>query len=340
MTPRLRFALYPALLALSGRAFAQAQNPAQAVSDELNLRYADGIVAIAEDKVITVDDVQREIAPYIPQFQRESKSEQEFNRKVETQEDDIIQNLIDRALIVKEFHKKKDGEKEEKKIPESFIDNAVAQDLSEKFDNDRSKFYAYLRGKGETIKDYRRDVEEDIIYDYMRGQQRRSQTVVSPVRIEQFYKENKDQFYQEDSAHVRMIQFSRHEGDTDATLRSKGELVLARMRAGEKFEDIAKDVSEDLHHNRGSDWSWMTRGNMNSAFVDQVFALKKGESTPPIVTQDGCFIFYVEDRKYAGIQALDQVRPQIEKMLQAQMTNDANERWLERLRRNGYVKHF
>jgi peptidyl-prolyl cis-trans isomerase SurA len=164
--------------------------------------------------------------------------------------------------------------------------------------------------------------------------------VVSPVRIEQYYKENKDQFYQEDAVHVRMIQFSRHEGDTDDSLMSKGRLVLARLRDGERFEDIAREVSEDLHHSRGSDWSWMTRTNMNATFTDQVFALKKGEVTEPIITPDGCFIFYAEDRRYAGIQPLDQVRDQIEHLLVTQMSNDARERWLERLRRDGYVKRF
>ena len=39
--------------------------------DNLNLRYANGIVAIAEDKIITVDDVRREIGPLIGEIQRQ-----------------------------------------------------------------------------------------------------------------------------------------------------------------------------------------------------------------------------------------------------------------------------
>jgi peptidyl-prolyl cis-trans isomerase SurA len=84
----------------------------------------------------------------------------------------------------------------------------------------------------------------------------------------------------------------------------------------------------------------MTRSSMNSQFADQVFALQKGEVTTPILTPDGCFIFFVEDRKYAGIQPLGQVRGEIERRLAVQMSNDSRQRWLERLRREGYVKHF
>ena len=136
--------------------------------DGLNLKFADGIVAIAEDKVFTVDDVRREISPFIQQIQREAHSQEEFNQKLESLEDSIIQQLIDRVLIIKEFHKD-----EKRRIPESFVDNDIARRLNDQFDNDRSKFLAYLRAKGETLRDYRKDVEEDIIYKYERQQQSR-----------------------------------------------------------------------------------------------------------------------------------------------------------------------
>jgi len=303
--------------------------------DGLNLKFADGIVAIAEDKVFTVDDVRREISPFIQQIQREAHSQEEFNQKLESLEDSIIQQLIDRVLIIKEFHKD-----EKRRIPESFVDNDMARRLNDQFDNDRSKFLAYLRAKGETLRDYRKDVEEDIIYQYMRQQQEKTQSVVSPVRIEQFYKENKDQFYQEDQVHMRMIQLTRNNGETDAQLRTKADAILARLRTGEKFEDLAKQFSEDIRRSKGSDYGLKKRGDIKPEFSEPLFALKKGETTAPIITPDGCFILYVEDRIYAGIQPLAAVRPQIENMLTTQMTNAAEERWLERLRRDGYVKHF
>jgi peptidyl-prolyl cis-trans isomerase SurA len=320
-----------ALLAVA-RASAQ---PTPAVADNLDLRFADGIVAIAEDKVITVDDVRREIAPLIPQIQREAHSQDEFNQKLEQLQDSVIQQLIDRVLIIKEFRKD-----DKKHIPDSFIDNRIADILSEQFDNDRSKFLAYLRAKGETMKDYRKEVEEDIIYHYMQQQQRKSESIVSPVRIEQFYKENKDQFYQEDTVHLRLIQLTRGNGSNDIQLRERAIALLARFSAGEKFEDLAKEYSEDSRRDKGGDWGWQKRTDLKSEFSDPVFALKKGQVTEPITTPDGCFLLFVEDRKYAGIQPLDQVREQIERILMTQMTQVSMEHWLERLRRNGYVKHF
>jgi peptidyl-prolyl cis-trans isomerase SurA len=335
-SPRAVFALLFALVALSAGSLAraQAETPA-APQDNLDLRFANGIAAIAEDKVITVDEIRREIAPLVPQIRREARNEKEFNEKLEALHDDIIQNLIDRVLIVKEFRKD-----EKKRIPESYVDNHLSEIIITQFDNDRSKFLAYLRGKGQTIREYRKEVEEDIIYNYMRQQQRKSQSIVSPVKVETFYNENKDKFFQEDSVHLRMIQFRRESGETDESLRAKALSAINRVRSGEAFAEIAKEVSQEARRTKGGDWGWIKRSDLKPELSEPVFALKKGEVTEPIIMQEGAFLMYVEDRKYAGVQPINEVRPQIEQILVQQMARASTEHWLERLRRNGYVKHY
>lgn len=303
--------------------------------DGLNMRFANGIAAIAEDKVITVDDVRREISPLIPQLQKEARNEKEFNERLESMQDEIIQNLIDKVLIVKDF--KKD---EKKRIPESFVDTQIANTLNEQFEGDRSKFLAYLHSRGTTLRDYRKEVEEDIIYNYMRHQQRKSQSVVSPVRIETFYKENKERFYREDGVHLRLIQFSRSNGESDSELNTKAAEVVARLSRGEKFEDLAKEYSQDSRRSKGGDWGWQKRSDLKPEFSEPLFTLKAGETSNPIMLPEGCFILFVQERKYAGIQPISEVREDIERVLVQQMAHVSEERWLERLRRNGYVKHY
>ena len=312
-----------------------------AVNDSLELRFSNGIVAIVEDKIITVDDVHREIAPLVSTLQKESRNEKEFNEKLEALQDDIIQNLIDRVLIVKDINKPKDGdEKNKRQVPASIIDNQIAEIQITQFDGDRSKFLAYLHSRGMTLREYRKEVEEDIIYNYMRQQQRKSQSIVSPVKVETYYKENKDRFYQEDSALLRVIQFTRPSGETDALLRAKAEAVLAKFRGGEPFAELARQYSQDTRRNKGGDWGWTKRSDIRKEFSDILFNLKKGEVSEPIIIPEGCFLLYVEDRKFAGIQPIDDVRDEIERILVQQMTRQSQERWLERLRRNGYVKMF
>src|SRR5688572_3856235 len=265
-----------ALFAAAGAVFAavgsaQAQT-AGAAGDNLNQRYANGIVAIAEEKVITVDDVRREIGPLVSEIQRTSRNEQEFNEKLEALQEDVIQNLIDRVLIVKEFYKD-----EKRKVPASYIDNQLAETIITQFDGDRSKYLAYLRSRGISQKEYRRELEEDMIYSYMRQQQSKSGSTISPVRIEDFYNENKERFNQEDSVHLRLIQISRAPEDTDDTLRTKADKVMAELSTGAEFGDLARKYSQDSRKTKGGDWGWQRRSDLRKEFSDVIFALKKGE---------------------------------------------------------------
>jgi len=337
-----RVAAASASLLLASTLCLRAQTkPASSPKDGLDLRFADGIVAIVEDKIITVDDIRRDIGPLVPTLQKEARNEKEFNDKIEALQDDIIQNRIDRVLIVKEFNKPKDGdEKNKRQVPASIIDNQIAEIQITQFDGDRSKFLAYLRSRGLTLREFRKEQEEDIIYNYMRQQQHKSQSVVSPVKVETYYKENKDRFYQEDSALLRVIQFTRGSADNDAMLRAKAQAVVAKFHAGDSFAELARQFSQDTRRNKGGDWGWTKRSDMRKEFSDVLFNLKKGEVSEPIITPEGSFLLYVEDRKFAGIQSLDEVRDEIERILAQQMTRQSQERWLERLRRNGYVKTF
>ncbi len=329
------------LLALAPAAFLPAQTPAPAgpstdpVAQNLNLRFANGIVAVAEEKIITVADVMQYIGPLLPQLRNEARNEKEFQERLEQLQDSAIQDLIDRVLIVKEFRKD-----EKRQIPIQYIDNALADEIAERFEGDRSKFLAYLRAKGQTVRDYRKEIEENIIFQYMQGQQRKSQSVVSPVRIETYYNENKDRFYREDEVHLRLIQLTRTETETDASLLEQGNMIVARIKAGEKFEDLAKQFSKDLKRSKGGDWGWLKRSDFRKEFSEVAFNLKKGEASEPLLLPEGAFILYAEDRRFAGIQPIDEVRDQIERVLIQQMSRASQERWLERLRRNGYVKYY
>lgn len=316
---------------------AQLLEPPTATSqaDNLAQRFANGVVAVAEDKVITVDDLRREIGPRVPALQRSARNEKEFNEKLESLQDEIIQEMIDRILIVKEF--KKD---DKRTVPSSYINNAIAEEQISRFESDRSKFLAYLRNSGLTYRDYRRKVEDDMIYNYMRSQQRKSSNVVSPARVESFYNENKDRFQQEDQVHMRLLSLTRLPTETDETLLSRVQKVVDRFKAGEKFEDLARELSQDAKRAKGGDWGWQPRADLKAEFSKPLFELAKGEATAPILAPEAVYLLYVEDRKFAGLEPLADVREQIERILSNQIARESEARWLERLRRNAYVKIY
>lgn len=257
-------------------------------TDRLDVLFPTGVAATVGDRAITVADIRREVAPLIPSLQRDARTQDEFNQKVSRLQNSVIGDLIGRFVLIKKFHDHREGENA-KAIPESFIDNRIADTISTQFDNDRAKFLANLRDRGLTIRNYRKQVEEDIIYHYMRSPERNAD---GKAKEKKAAEERTGP-----QVHLRIIQLSRATEETDATLLVRANAVLARFRNGESFESLAKEFSADPRKDRGGDWGWQRPENLKAQFRDALFALKKGEASTPFVLKEGCFLLYAEDRK-------------------------------------------
>jgi peptidyl-prolyl cis-trans isomerase C len=66
--------------------------------------------------------------------------------------------------------------------------------------------------------------------------------------------------------------------------------VLERLRKGEKFANIAKELSTCPSGKRGGDLGTFSRGKMVKEFEACAFALQKGQTSPPIKTKFGYHI--------------------------------------------------
>ena len=66
--------------------------------------------------------------------------------------------------------------------------------------------------------------------------------------------------------------------------------IVERLNKGEKFTNIAKEVSLCPSGKRGGDLGTFTRGKMVKEFDTAAFALQKGQTSPIIKTKFGYHI--------------------------------------------------
>ena len=98
--------------------------------------------------------------------------------------------------------------------------------------------------------------------------------------------------------------------------------VMARLERGEKFEEIAKQVSLDGSRDYGGDLGYFTAAEMVPAFSKAVFAMEKGEVSKPIKTDFGWHIIRLEDVQAGGAQPFDQVKSPIRLVLLRKAVQD------------------
>lgn len=88
--------------------------------------------------------------------------------------------------------------------------------------------------------------------------------------------------------------------------------LIKKIKAGAKFDEIAKANSIDGSKTQGGDLGWFTLARMVKPFSDAVKGLKKGEMTPePVQTQFGWHIIRLEDTREVTPPPFEQVREQL-----------------------------
>lgn len=306
-----------------------------AAYDEWEERYSNGVAAIAEGRIITKEELRVEMAPIIPQIMRESRSIQEFNARVSQLAREILQNKIDRILIVNEFNSD-----DKLFIPKSIFENEFDKMLIEDYDGDRRKLFDYLKSQNKTILQYKREMREDIIVSVMRGENRRSLAEVSPEQIEAFYRENKMDFYMEAGVHLRQIQLAPYANETEDVLMQNAEKIIAEFHSGVSFADLARRYSQDDMRRRGGDWGWIKKTDIRKELSDAAFSLEPGEISQPVKLGTRIYLLYLEEKREEMIQPLTEVRDVIESILSNRLGRQNQQRWMDRIRANGYVKYF
>ncbi|MBL9212768.1 MAG: peptidylprolyl isomerase [Opitutaceae bacterium] len=254
--------------------------------DRLDVLFPNGVVAAVADRTITVADVRRYIAPVVPKLQQDARTQEEFNGKLAVLQNSAVRDLVTRTLLIRQFHDRKEGE-EPRQVAAEQVDTYVADLIAERFGGDRSKFLAHLKARGQTQRDHRQEIEEEIIYNYMRAQERKASGTVArptPARDPR-------------TIHLRIIQLTRAEGETDAALLEKANAILARFRNGERFEHLAREFDQSGRRERGGDWGWQGPADLRAEYRDAVLALQKGTVSAPIVVREACLLLYAEDRR-------------------------------------------
>ncbi len=116
-----------------------------------------------------------------------------------------------------------------------------------------------------------------------------------------------------------------HEARFSRPERRKIQYALLRVKAGEDFGKLAKEISEDTATaGQGGELGFVGKGEMVPQFEEGVFALKKGEVSPqPVRTPFGYHAIKVLDVQDAGVQPFREVAPKIKEKLGAERSERA-----------------
>jgi peptidyl-prolyl cis-trans isomerase D len=229
-------------------------------------------------------------------------------------------------------------------------------EVRDKFEKDNTKVkfdYAVLR-KDDILKTlHPTDTELKAFYDHNKAtynnsipEQRKikyvvidtdklqGQAQVSQQDLQSYYDQHRDEYRAPEQVNVRQIliktPLSGPDGKVDQKgvddARKKADDVLKQLKAGAKFEDLAKKYSEDPSSKDGGSVGWVSRGGFPVPEVDKAaFSLPKGGTSDVINAGYAFVILRVDDKQDAHVKTLAEVKDQIAPALKQQKAQQAAE---------------
>jgi foldase protein PrsA len=153
---------------------------------------------------------------------------------------------------------------------------------------------------------------------------------VSDADVKAFFAKNHAQFDQPEQVEARHILLA-DEGTA--------KVVEAKLKAGGKFADLAKQYSKDpASAVNGGELGFFARGKMVPAFSDAAFALPVGAISAPVKSPFGWHIINVEARKPAVIATLASSQAQIKDTLTQQAEQQQIQPFMAALRAKANIQ--
>src|SRR6266478_3548182 len=176
--------------------FGLALSPLCCAAFAAELEVVDGIAGVVNGDVITYSEVRGLSAPR-EKLLRSQYTGDELVAKIKEARQAALQDLIDRELVLQAF-------KEEKfQIPDYVVEERVHEIIREGFGGDRNTFIKTLEAQNYTLGEFKKMELDRIIVSAMRGKNVKVNTIISPARVDDYYKKHIDQFTAKEEVKLR-----------------------------------------------------------------------------------------------------------------------------------------
>lgn len=162
----------------------------------------------------------------------------------------------------------------------------------------------------------------NLVIDHLLREKLFSQMTVPEEKLREYYEQHRDEFTRPEAVRIRQIV-------TDT--KEKAEEILKRLKQGENFARVARDLSLAPDRKQGGDLGFVPRGSFPKEF-EICFDLKVGELSPIVSSLYGFHIFKVVEKRSQEQVPFDEVKGQIEEWLKEKAREEAFDNYYKNLK--------
>lgn len=247
----------------------------------------------------------------------------------------VLDSLISRELL------KQQSQKLGIKVSDAEV-AAQVDALKKRFPSD-AEFTSTLKKMNLTEDKLKQQFSQDMAIKKMIDEQVANKVTITPEDTKAFYDGNPDLFKAPEmvrASHILIKVDPKASPEDKAKAKEKIVAIQERIKKGEDFAAVAKEVSECPSSANGGDLDFFQRGQMVGPFEDAAFKLKPGEYSDVVETQFGFHLIKVTDKKEAGVTPYDDIKAKIEQHLKQDKVNKELTAYVDQLKSQAKVEIF
>jgi peptidyl-prolyl cis-trans isomerase SurA len=319
---------YQSPLTLPGAPQPQLSLPAPAAITP-NGTVVEDVIVHVNDEIISRSDVERSVQQLAQENQQANASSAEAAER----QKNLLRDMIDQQLLLSRA--KELGLNVDAEVIRRLDDIRKQNHMDTMEDLEKA-----ARSQGVSFEDFKAQIRNSILTQQVVRDEVGRRLQMTQGQEQAYYDAHKQDFAQPEQIKLSEILIPTAADANDAAVaqaQTKAEEVAAKLKAGDKFEDLAKTYSGGQTAAQGGDLGLYKRGALAKVLEDQTFNLKAGESTAPIRTRQGFVILKVTDHISAGVPALKDVEPQIQEAMYTEQMQPALRAYLTKLREEAYI---
>ncbi len=299
MTDPTRTFLVAAVLGLV-LALPAADAPAQSAARSAP-RSADYIVAVVNQELVTAAEVEQRLA----RVRAEARAANQPLPPDATLRQQVIDALIDERVLV--TYARDSGTR----VDDVELDRAVAN-VAAQNQITLAQLREQLRRSGVDYARFRANVRDQLLVERVREREVQGRIRVTDAEVDALIDKQRSAAAAATELNLAQILVPVPEGATiaeAAARRARVDAALARLKAGEPFDKVAREMSEDANRERGGEMGLRPADRLPDLFVEAVKPLKPGEFTPePLRSGAGFHVLKLIERRDGSAFMVTQTR--------------------------------
>lgn len=247
---------------------------------------ASRIAAVVNDEIITVAEVES----------RSSLIIQTSGLRNEPRTRDRLRNQVLRGLI-DEALQRQEAQLLRLAASSADVDRALAE-VAERNGTDIAGLIRLVQRSGSNEQSLRRQLEAQIGWLRIINRDIRPRVRVSDAQVDAAFREA-TLAAANDEVRLGQILLPVYQPEQEDQVRRDAAEIVAQIRGGGSFEELARQFSQGQGADQGGDLGWLAQDALPEDLRRELARLQPGEITPPLRTASGIQIVMLRDRRSA-----------------------------------------